>query len=187
MDKQKRKSQAKLIRLARKAHRVTGISLFLFFFIVSVTTVLLGWKKDSAGYLLAETQSGTTSDIKQWLPLDSLSSRAGFVINEHLGPDSDLEVDRIDVRPDKGIVKVSFKDSYWGIQLDGATGKTLSIAPRRSDFIEDIHDGSYLDSLFKTENEIFKLVYTSIMGIALMLFTVTGFWLWYGPKRMKKK
>ena len=187
MNKKKRKSQAKLIRIARKAHRITGISLFLFFFIVSLTTILLGWKKDSAGYLLAETQTGTTYNVEEWLPLDSLSSRAEIVMREHLGPDSTLEVDRMDVRPDKGIVKVSFKNSYWGLQLDGATGKTLSIALRRSDFIEDLHDGSYLDRVFETENEIFKLTYTSIMGIALLLFTVTGFWLWYGPKRMKKK
>jgi hypothetical protein len=24
------------------------------------------------------------------------------------------------------------------------------------------------------------------MGLALLLFTITGFWLWYGPKRMKQ-
>lgn len=185
--KNKRKNQAKLIRIARKVHRTTGIALFFFFFIVSVTTILLGWKKDSAGYLLAETQTGTTADLKEWLPLDSLSLKAALVMREHLGPDSNLEVDRIDVRPENGIVKVSFIDSYWGLQLDGATGKPLSIAMRRSDFIEDLHDGSYLDDFFQTDGEILKLIYTSIMGLALFFFTVTGFWLWYGPKRMKKK
>ena len=30
-----------------------------------------------------------------------------------------------------------------------------------------------------------KLVYTSIMGTALLIFTITGFWLWYGPKRYR--
>jgi uncharacterized iron-regulated membrane protein len=31
-----------------------------------------------------------------------------------------------------------------------------------------------------------KLIYNTIMGLALILFTVTGFWLWYGPKRMRR-
>jgi hypothetical protein len=87
---------------------------------------------------------------------------------------------------DKGMVKFVFLDHFWGIQLDGATGKLLHIEKRRSDFIENIHDGSILDSYFKTNGEQIKLFYTSIMGLALLTFTITGFWLWYGPKRMRK-
>lgn len=184
--KSKRKSQAKWIRISRKIHRTTGISLFVFFFIVSITTLLLGWKKDSGGYLLAETQQGTTSDLREWLPLDSLYTIAGRVMQDSLGQDFNNEVDRMEVRQGNGILKVTFKNTYWGLQLDGATGNALNLAPRRSDFIEDIHDGSILDEYFQTENEIFKLIYTSVMGLALFGFTLTGFWLWYGPKRMKK-
>ncbi|HRG29174.1 MAG TPA: hypothetical protein PLJ00_14850, partial [Chitinophagales bacterium] len=66
------------------------------------------------------------------------------------------------------------------------TGKLLSIERRRSDFIEKVHDGSILDEVFNTSNGQIKLIYTSIMGLALLIFTITGFWLWYGPKRMRK-
>ena len=66
------------------------------------------------------------------------------------------------------------------------TGELLHIEKRRSDFIEKVHDGSILDYYFKTGKEPFKLVYTTVMGLALLIFTVTGFWLWYGPKRMRK-
>ncbi len=38
-----------------------------------------------------------------------------------------------------------------------------------------------------TTNGQIKFLYTTITGIALLLFTVTGFWLWYGPKRIKRK
>jgi hypothetical protein len=24
------------------------------------------------------------------------------------------------------------------------------------------------------------------MGVSLLVFTITGFWLWYGPKRMRR-
>jgi hypothetical protein len=30
------------------------------------------------------------------------------------------------------------------------------------------------------------VIYSTIMGVALLIFTITGFWLWYGPKRMKQ-
>ncbi|MDZ7775646.1 MAG: hypothetical protein U5L09_08650 [Bacteroidales bacterium] len=53
--------------------------------------------------------------------------------------------------------------------------------------LENIHDGSILDKLLGFEGETFKLIYTSIMSLALLLFAVTGFWLWYGTIRLRKK
>ncbi len=64
--------------------------------------------------------------------------------------------------------------------------RLLHIERRRSDFIENIHDGSILDYYFDTTGEYIKLVYTTIIGLALLTFTITGFWLWYGPKRMRR-
>lgn len=84
------------------------------------------------------------------------------------------------------MVKFIFNDNFWAVQIDAATGQLLFLERRQSDFIENIHDGSILDYYFKTSGGEFKLVYTSIIGIALLTFTITGFWLWYGPKRMKK-
>ena len=107
-------------------------------------------------------------------------------MHDSVSPNLSLQLDRIDVRKDKGMVKFVFTDHFWGIQLDGATGKLLQIEQRRSDFIEKIHDGSILDFYCKTDGQI-KLIYTTIMGLALLIFTITGFWLWYGPKRMRNK
>ena len=107
-------------------------------------------------------------------------------MRESVSPDLSLELDRIDIRPDKGVVKFVFVEHYWGVQLDGATGEVLHIERRRADFIENVHDGSVLDYLAGTGGQI-KLAYTSIMGVALLTFTLTGFWLWYGPKRFRAK
>lgn len=180
-----RKSQAKTIRIFRKIHRLTGISLFAFFFVVSISALLLGWKKDSGGIILPETMQGTSTDLQKWLPLDSLNSIAEQKMMDTLKTHEVPQINRIDIRKEDGIVKFDFKDNYLGLQLDGATGKVLQFGPRRSDLIEDIHDGSVLDELFGTGG-VWKLIYTSIMGVALFGFTVTGFWLWYGPKRMKR-
>lgn len=181
-----RQQQAKTLRIFRKIHRTTGALLFVFFFIVSVTGLLLGWKKHSGGLILPKSYQGTSTDLKNWLPMDSLHKNACTILHDSVSAKLSLELERIDLRMDKGMVKFVFADHFWGIQLDGATGELLHIERRHSDFIEKIHDGSVLDYYLGTSNGQIKLVYTTIMGTALLIFTVTGFWLWYGPKRMRR-
>lgn len=183
----KRKKQAKLLRVSRKIHRTLGASLFVFFMFIAVTGILLGWKKNTAGIIQAKSYKGTTTNLKNWLPIDSLHTIAVNVLRDSISKDVSIEVDRIDIRKEKGMVKFIFKDHFWGLQLDGATGQLLHIEKRRSDFIEKIHDGSILDYYFGTTSDQIKLSYTFIMGFALLSFTITGFWLWYGPKRMRKR
>ena len=125
--------------------------------------------------------------MSKWLPVDSLHKNACNYLHDSVSKDLSLELERIDFRPDKGMVKFVFIEDYWGIQVDCATGKLLHIERRRSDFIENIHDGSILDYLFETKDEQLKVVYTSIMGLALFTFVITGFWLWVGPKFMRRK
>lgn len=179
-----RKQQAKTLRKVRKIHRITGITLFSFFLVIGVTGTLLGWKKNSNGYLLQKTYQGSSSDLKDWKSLDELSKIAQKIIVDSLKYDPEVSAQRIDVRKNKGIVKFIF-DDYLGLQLDGATGNLLVIENRRSDLIENIHDGSIIDNYLNT-NGFFKLIYTTIMGLALITFCLTGFWLWIGPKRMRK-
>ncbi len=182
-----RQKNAKILRVFRKIHRWTGALLFLFFFIVAVTGLLLGWKKHSNGIILSKTYEGTSTNLSEWLPLDSLTTIACDLLHAKVSPDLSTELDRIDVRKNKGVVKFIYANHYWGLQIDGATGELLAVERRRSDFIENLHDGSVLDNYLNTNDGQIKLVYTSIMGLALILFTVTGFWLWYGPKRMRKQ
>ena len=181
-----RKKQAKNLRLFRKVHRTTGVLLFLFFFIIAVSGILLGWKNASNGFILPVSKNGTTTELKEWLPLDSLHSKACAILKDSVSPNISLTLNRIDVRKSKGMVKFVFENHYWEVQLDGATGKLLQLNLRKSDFIENLHDGSIIDIFFGTVNKPFKVIYTSLMGSSLLLFTVTGIWLWYGPKRMKK-
>src|SRR5688572_3897919 len=182
----RQRRRAKVLRISRSIHRTTGALLFVFFFVVACTGLLLGWKKDTGGVNLAKTFQGSSTDLQAWLPIHVLHRKAVAVMRESVSPDLSLELDRIDIRPDKGVVKFVFVEHYWGVQLDGATGEVLHIERRRADFIENVHDGSVLDYLAGTGGQI-KLAYTSIMGAALLTFTVTGFWLWYGPKRFRAK
>jgi hypothetical protein len=179
-----RQQQAKVLRLVRKIHRYTGASLFLIFLFVSITGLLLGWKKDSGGYLLPNTQRGISTNPTEWMYLDELQILAAHLLDS-LDHDLDPTIDRLDIRPERGIVKFTFQHHYQELQLDLATGELLSYGKRRSDWLEHVHDGSIVDLTLGTG--FFKLLYTSVAGLALLTFTVTGFWLWYGPRRMRAR
>lgn len=181
-----RKRQARILRNFRTLHRKFGAALFTFFFIVAVTGLMLGWKKHSGGLIQAKPQQGTTDDLTKWLPIGDLHKIAERVLKDSVGQELSATLERIDIRKDKGVVKFIYTDHFWEIQLDGATGNVLSVDQRRSDIIEKIHDGSILDFYTNTSDGQIKLFYTTLMGIGLMVFTITGFWLWYGPQRMRK-
>lgn len=181
----KRKNQAKVLRVFRKIHRYTGAVLFIFFFVVSISGLLLGWKKNSNGLILAETQKGTTTEFSEWLPLEELYQKADAVMQDSVVSETPIALDRVDIHKEKGVVKFIF-ENYYGLQLDGRTGELLEFGKRNADLVENIHDGSILDAYFSTSGAPIKLIYTTIMSLALLVFTITGFWLWYGPKQMRK-
>ena len=52
------------------------------------------------------------------------------------------DVNRLDVRPGRGVVKAWLMNGYE-VQVDLGTGRVLQTAYRRSDLIESIHDGSF--------------------------------------------
>lgn len=184
-NEQSRKNQARIIRVLRKVHKVTGIALFLFFFIMAITGILLGCKKYSGGYIASENYEGKSQDFKQWLSIDSLHKKADVLIKNSFPANKSFTLDRIDIRKDKGMIKFIYKENYCAVQLDGTTGELLKIENRRADLIEQIHDGSIVDKLFGWKAGLFKLFYCFVMGMALLTFTITGIWMWYGPKRLK--
>jgi len=178
------KQKAKWVRISRWLHRKIALALFIFFLLIAVTGVLLGIKKHAG--LLEPTQKGVSSNASEWLPVDSLKRMAEHFLLDSVSADLSTDLDRIDIRPGKGIAKFVYTGHYWGLQLDCKTGSLLLIEKRRSDFIEDLHDGSILDDLLGTNNEQIKLGYTVIMGLSLLFLILSGLWLWYGPKRIRK-
>lgn len=181
------KEIAKSTRTYRKIHKWIGSFLFVFFFSISITGLLLGWKKHSGGIILPKTENGISNDLKTWLSYDSLNTLAMQTLRDSLPGNQSPVLDRIDARPEKGIVKFVFKNHYTEIQLDATTGKPLSVNKRTSDIIEQIHDGSILDFAFSTGNGQIKLGYTTITGLSLLFLTLTGFFLWVNPIRIRNQ
>ncbi|MCP9756054.1 PepSY domain-containing protein [Lacihabitans sp. CCS-44] len=174
---------SKQTRFYRKIHKWLAVPMFLVMFLIGVTGLLLGWKKQTA--LLPKTQKGTTEVSTEWLKIDSLVTVAKAYSRNMLKKAD--EIDRIDIRPQKGIAKIVFAQHFTELQLDCKTAEILSISTRKSDFIEKIHDGSIVDYFIKTSSDQFKLFYTSAASLSLILLSFSGFWLWYNPIRIKRR
>lgn len=156
--------------------------MVLFMLVMAITGVLLAWKKQLN--LLPKTRKSTSELVDQWIPVEEMARLGQKFVQDSLGKSS--EIDRIDIRPDKGIAKIVFKYHFTEIQLDGFSGDVLSVAQRNSDLIEKIHDGSILDFLTDPDGEGFKIFYSTLTGLALLFLSFTGIFLWYNPRRIKR-
>jgi uncharacterized iron-regulated membrane protein len=163
------------LRQFRSIHKWIGISVVLFMLITSTTGLLLGWKKN-VGLLQPPTLKGSSTNVSEWVSFEVISNSAIHALDSVTHEPN--TIDRLDVRFDKGIIKVLFLKGYWEVQVDASTGKALSVAKRHADWIEHVHDGSII-------SELFKLIYTNYIGWGLLILAISGFWLWYGPKAIR--
>jgi uncharacterized iron-regulated membrane protein len=164
------------LRNIRKLHRVLGLSICLLVIISATTGILLSYKKQ-AEWIQPPTQSGKSAQTEQFISIDSIH-KVG--IKQVIGLKNTITIDRIDIRPEKGIAKILYKDVNWEMQIDISTGKVLSQKARYSDLIERIHDGSFI-------SESFKLGSMTYLGLGLLILTFSGLGLWYGPKVIRNK
>ena len=97
---------------------------------------------------------------------------------EPLGVTDWQQVERLDIRPAKGVIKIRAKNR-WEAQIDQTTGEVLKVAYRRSDLIESIHDGSFF-------HPAAKLGIFLPSAVLLLLLSLTGLFLFlqrYLPPR----
>ncbi len=165
------------LRNFRKWHRLVGLSIALFLLVSAVTGFLLGWKKDIA-LIQPPTQKGVTKELAEWKSMDELAQLAQSHFTTAFPNETPNFIDRIDVRPSKGIAKVLFKNGWWEVQIDGKTGQILSTGRRHSDWIEQLHDGSLI-------SDGFKLFAMNFLGIGAFFIVCSGFWLWLGPIKFR--
>ena len=172
-------SKVKALRWYRRVHKWIGIPLLVFFVVIGITSILLAWKKNAE--LLPPTLE-TKVEKGVWI-LPSEMVRIGEEEMRKIGKDP--EVDRVDIRPDKGTAKVTFKTHFREVQIDGFSGEVLSIGTRHSDWIEKVHDGSIID-FYTTGDEGAKLTYSTLISLGLIFLGISGFYLWYYPKLVRR-
>ncbi len=152
--------------LLRKLHHWLSPLLWLPLGLVVATGVLLLLKKDF-DWIQPPTQHGERANLVPTQTFDELLQVVRSVPELDIDHWTDLE--RVDVKPDKGIVKF-VAANRWEAQIDAHTGAVLQVAYRRSDLIEALHDGSFFTSW--TKHYLFLPA-----GIGLFLLWGTGIYL----------
>ncbi|MFD2203063.1 PepSY domain-containing protein [Shivajiella indica] len=173
---------ASLTRIYRRIHKWISIPFVLFLLIIGLTAILLAWKKELE--LLPKTQKTKLEVPGQWINIEEILAIGSSFMKDSLGKSP--IIDRIDIRPDKGIAKILYKQHFMEIQVDGYTGNILSVKKRNSDLIERIHDGSIVDFVMQSDSEASKLIYSTITSLILIFLGISGFYLWYYPKKIKR-
>lgn len=164
--------------LNRKAHHWASFAATLPLLVIIASGLLLQMKKQWTFVQPAE-QRGTGTEPA--ISLDQVLTSVKSVPD--LGVTGWDDVDRLDVRPGRGVVKVTLK-SRWEVQVDLADGRILQTAYRRSDLIESIHDGSVF------LGDWTKLGLFLPAGIVLLFLWVSGMWMVWVPfvgKRRRRK
>lgn len=160
--------------LNRKVHYWASAVVAVPLIIVAVTGCLLQLRKQIAWVQPPEQRGSVkTPQIELSHILESLKA------HDSLAVDGWHHVNRLDVRPDKGIVKAWLK-SNWEAQIDLGTGKILQVAYRRSDWIESIHDGSIFGDGVKL-----GIFFPAAIGLVLLWFG--GVWMFIYPLMNKRR
>lgn len=157
-------------RLLRQIHYWVSLIIFLPSGIIFAAGIFLMLKKEISwiqppsikGAVIEQIPSITYDEILQ---ASQLHPEAGIL--------KWSDIKRIDLRPNKGMAKVQSKTG-WEVQVDTENAKVLSVAYRRSDLIETIHDGSFFTSWMKLYIFFPTAILLFIMwGTGLYLFFIT--------------
>ena len=137
--------------------------------------------------------TGILLQLKKQLPFVKPVERAGVTHEPVATPAQYLEainrgkldgnvtwkdVQRVDIRPSKGIAKVILKSDVE-YQVDLGTGHILQRELRMSDFIESLHDGSFF------AGDISKLGVFLPAAIGLLVLWVSGIYMFWLPLVVK--
>jgi uncharacterized iron-regulated membrane protein len=153
---------------SRRLHRWGAIAAALPVVVILCTGLMLQLKKQIA-WIQPPTQTG--SGQRPIISFNAILDAARST--EQAGIRDWTDINRLDVRPDIGIVKV-ITNSEWEVQIDTATGAVLQTHVRRSDLIESLHDGTFF-------HEYARLGVFLPAGVLLLGLWLTGLYLWFLP------
>jgi hypothetical protein len=124
-------------RFNRWLHHWLSIAIALPIGVVIGTGVLLQLKKDLPWVQPTEHRGSAT---QPGIAFEDLLAAAAAAVPGEIDTWSDI--DRIDVRPGRGLAKLT-THARTEVQIDLADGRVLQVAYRRSDLLESLHDGSW--------------------------------------------
>ena len=167
----------KLYKVFWEGHKWLGIALTAILINISITGFLLLEKKQYE-WIQPATRKGLDGAADEYLSMEKLFD-AVYSCNH---PDFvNIEsIDRVDFRPGKSVYKVRSNTNHAEIQVCAVSGKILNIAVRRSDFLENLHDGSFFGKWMHDK-------VLPVVAVSNVILAISGLYLWLGPKFRRKK
>lgn len=169
----------KLNKLIRDIHHWGSPILMLPLGVIIIAGLFLMLKKDIDWIQPPTQRSAIAVEGPPATTLAELYEAAAAI--EELEITAWDQFDRIDVRSDRGVAKF-IAPNRWEAQIDLITLEVLSLEFRRSDLIEQIHDGSFFADWVKT------FIFLPV-GVVLLFLWLTGIGMFFEPyvKRYQRK
>lgn len=159
-------------RLARwmfYGHLWLGIITTGIVLILSISGILLNHKRPLG--LMPDVDHIPTGEFDRALPMHELVRRADLAAPEAAGSG----VDRLDVRPRSGIIKVRYRDDVvTEVTLDINDGRVLHVGLRNDVFLEKLHSGEIFGAGW--------VLLSDFGAVGLIILIGTGYWLWLFPR-----
>ena len=152
------------------AHLWLGIVTTALVLIISVTGVLLNHKRPLG--LMPDVENPAAGELPRALPLAELAARAERAVPSTVAA---AGIDRMDVRPGDGLVKVRFDDrEVHEVTVDLASGRVLHVGLRNDVFLEKLHSGEIFGDHW--------VLLSDAAAVALAILVISGVWLWLYPR-----
>ena len=152
------------------SHLWLGVATTGIVLIICVTGVLLNHKRPLG--LMPDVQNPQAGELPRALPLAELARRAEGAVPAQVAA---AGIDRMDVRPGDGFVKVRFDDrAVHEVTVDLATGRVLHAGERNDVFLEKLHSGE----VFGDQG----ILLSDLAAVALAVLVISGYWLWLYPR-----
>lgn len=158
----------------RTIHKWASIVIVIPLLVVFVTGILLLLKKE---FSIIQPPSAKGVAKIPTIEFNQVLAAAQSVEGAQITSWEDIN--RLDVRPSKGIIKIR-GNNRMEIQIDASTGDVLHVAKRNSDFIESIHDGTF----FEKNANLWLMLPVAIVSV---LISITGIILFIQPYMKKKR
>lgn len=151
-------------------HLWLGVAATGLLIIISVTGILLNHKRGLG--LMPDVENAAPGTLAESLSLDALAAAASAAVPADVAA---AGVDRMDVRPGDGLIKVRFDDRrVIEATVDLRTGNVLHVGERNDVFLEKLHSGEIFGSMW--------VLLSDTGAILLLVVLVSGYWLWLYPK-----
>lgn len=170
-----RDRRASISRVAFHAHLWLGVVFTVALLVIAVSGILLNHKRPLG--LMPDVAHTPTAEFASSLSMAQLADIALAEVAGRRGAGGDAvsDIDRMDVRPRNGFVKVRLRDAAsTEVTVDIATGAVLHVGSRGDVFLEKLHSGEIFGGSY--------VLLSDFAAIALVVTLISGYWLWLAPK-----